>query len=84
MFPEFKGLVFRSPLYLCQKKTNFLPPLWMRPLMNVSQAKTKTKFAVGHRSIVVKSSAYGAKGAGFQNPVEEEKFICVIVYLYVL
>ena len=38
---------------------------------------------VGHRSKVDKSSAYGAKNPG-SKPNGGRKFICVIVYLYVL
>ena len=69
------------PTVLVSEKNQLPPSSLDETIHECFQAKTKTKFAVGHRSIVDKSFAYGAKGARFQNP---EKFICVIVYLYVL
>ena len=39
---------------------------------------------VGHRSIVDRSFAYGAKGPRFKTQWRKKKFISVIVYLYVL
>ena len=38
---------------------------------------------MGHRSKVDKSSAYGAKGPGFNNPVEEENLLLSLcIYMF--